>query len=304
MRFGRPLRRRFGCLSVLIIFVLVATAVAFFRRAGAQERPYETYSDIAYAVQPNSDPDRTSLDVYAVSNAASLPVMVFVHGGGWAFGDKTYVQEKPAYFTSQGFVFVSINYRFVPDIQFPTNVQDVADALVWVRDHIADYGGDPERLFVMGHSAGAHLAALVATDERYLQQAGGDASMLDGVVLLDGAGYDLPLQITQAGRREQRIYEEAFGSDPALWEEASPITYVASGIGIPPFLIIHIADRDASRVQAQGFAAALNDAGVEAIVYEADGKTHGTLNRELGLPGDEPTEWVRTWLAERLASGQ
>ena len=91
--------------------------------------------------------------------------MVYVHGGGWKRGDKSRVGEKVEFFTGRGWVFVSVNYRLLPEGAHPANVNDVARALAWVHDHATDYGGDPDRLFLMGHSAGAHLAALVATSE-------------------------------------------------------------------------------------------------------------------------------------------
>lgn len=111
--------------------------------------------------------------------------MIFVHGGGWRRGDKSAVVRKAAFFTGDGWLFVSVNYRLVPEGRHPTNVQDVANALAWVHNHSAEVGGDPDAICLMGHSAGAHLASLVATDERYLENAGHSLGILNGVIALD-----------------------------------------------------------------------------------------------------------------------
>src|SRR5882672_3349922 len=106
---------------------------------------------------PYADPahERQVLDVYSPRDAKNLPVVFWIHGGGWQTGDKTGVQMKPKVFVDQGFVFVSTNYRLLPSVDMATIVRDVARSLRWVHDHIAEHEGDPKRLLIMGHSAGA-----------------------------------------------------------------------------------------------------------------------------------------------------
>src|SRR5262245_38608309 len=125
----------------------------------------KTYRDLAYAKPKN---ERQTLDVYTDADAKNQPVVVWIHGGGWQAGDKSDVQKKPQAFTGRGFVFVSVNYRLLPDATIKQMAEDVAKAIRWTHDHAKDYGGDPDTIFVMGHSAGAQLAALVCTDDRYL----------------------------------------------------------------------------------------------------------------------------------------
>jgi len=122
--------------------------------------------DIAYAEPRN---ERQLLDVYAPESGANLPVVVWVHGGGWMRGSKEQVDHKPAAFTSRGYVFVAMNYRFVPNVKMEDIVRDVAKSAGWVQKNIARHGGNPKRIFLMGHSAGAQLAALLCTDPRYLK---------------------------------------------------------------------------------------------------------------------------------------
>src|SRR5688500_1112072 len=119
-------------------------------------------SNIPYAEPAH---ERQVLDIYAPDDAKNLPVVFWIHGGGWQTGDKTSVQLKPRVFTERGFVFVSTNYRLLPQVEMGVLIRDVAKSLGWVHKHIAEHGGDPQRIFVMGHSAGAQLAALLCIDD-------------------------------------------------------------------------------------------------------------------------------------------
>jgi arylformamidase len=250
--------------------------------------------DIAYS---EAGGDRTRLDVYAPGEGTGHPVVVWIHGGAWQIGDKANVQTKPKAFNGQGYVLVSINYRFHPAVTYKEQAGDIAGAVRWVREHAGDHGGDPNRIFLMGHSAGAHLAALVGTDDRYLEKAGLKLGDLSGVVLLDGAGYDIPRQIRQALLpRMKTMYTTVFTEDEARQRDASPITHVAKDKHIPPFLILHVASRRDSKAQSEALAANLREVGVEAKVVPAEGKTHATINRELGQPDDAPTRAVFEFL--------
>src|SRR5436190_22641432 len=144
---------------------------------------------VAY-VEPKSE--RQMLDLYAPANGSDHPVVVWIHGGGWRQGDKRGVQQKPQAFVDKGFVFVSTNYRFVPQVTVKEMTGDVARAIRWAHDHAKEYGGNPNSIFVMGHSAGAHLAALVCTDDRYLNTEGLSLSIIKGCVPVDTAAYDIP----------------------------------------------------------------------------------------------------------------
>ncbi len=137
-----------------------------------------------------------SLDVYAPAQGADHPVVVWIHGGGWHKGDKAAVQEKPRAFVERGYVFVSIGYRLMPQAKGPAEqADDVAAAIAWVHKHTREYGGSPERIFVMGHSARAHLAALVCTDDTYLKRHGLSLANTAGCVPVDTAVYDVPAQV-------------------------------------------------------------------------------------------------------------
>ena len=121
-------------------------------RIKSDERPGPVRRDIPYASPGH---ERQVLDVYSPPGAKDRPVVFWIHGGGWQTGDKSSVQVKPRAFMDRGFVFVSTNYRLLPGVDMETIVRDIARSIRWVHEHVAEYGGDPERLLVMGHSAGA-----------------------------------------------------------------------------------------------------------------------------------------------------
>ena len=246
----------------------------------------KVHRDLPYAGTNN---ERQALDVYAPAEGKGHPVVLWVHGGGWQAGKKADVQAKPQAFVDKGFVFVSSGYRLLPEATIKEMAGDLAKALRWVHDHAKEYGGDPDRIFVMGHSAGAQLVALICTDHRYLKAEGLSPSILKGCVPVDGDTYDVPLQIATVVERTAAVYRQKFG-DEDHQKDLSPVTHVSRGKGIPPFLILHVAEHPETRGQSQRLVEALKEAGVSARAYPAEAKDHGTINSDLGKPGDVPTK--------------
>jgi len=276
--------------SYLAVNLLLVTAVGIAAEPKVQR-------DIAYAEPKN---ERQTLDVYAPAEGADHPIVVWIHGGGWRQGDKRGVQAKPQAFVDRGIVFVSINYRFVPQVTVKQMTGDVAKAIRYVHDHAKEYGGNPNSVFVIGHSAGAHLAALVCTDDRYLKAEGLSLSIVKGCVPVDTAAYDIPQRFAFFGAAKSSEGKAIFGDDEASHQELSPITYVGSVKHIPAFLILHVADRPDSTAQSQQFAKALQKVGVSATAVPGEGKTHGTINSELGLAGDKPTQALFEFVKQQL----
>ena len=243
--------------------------------------------DVQYARVPGAAPRLTSLDIHAPKDARGLPVVIYIHGGGWTTGDKARVGAKPAYFTSRGFVFVSINYRLLPAVDLLTQLQDSANAIGWVAKHIAKYGGDPRRLHLFGHSAGAHHVAILATNERFLSKAGVEPARLKSALVLDTQALDVP---TLMRRNVSPIYERAFGRDPALWQQVSPLHHVAKAKHIPPFVLVVAENRLPKLRQARAFQEALREADTRCELVEAPQHTHASLNRAIGVQSDRVTQ--------------
>lgn len=243
--------------------------------------------DVAYETVAGVAPNLLSLDVYPPAHGCPAPVVVWVHGGGWRIGDKrNQLTDKIRLFNDAGYVLVSVNYRLTDGasptpVRYPTHNEDVATATAWVHDHIAVYGGDPERLALVGHSAGAQIAASVATDERYLAAHGLGLDALRCAAPLDTEGYDVS---AEAGRGNP-IYLAAFGDDPATWADASPLLHVAPGKGIPPFLVVERGTVRRRRA-AETFAQRLRDAGVDATMLDAGTSSHADVNARIGASGD------------------
>lgn len=246
--------------------------------------------DIAYAEPRN---ERQLLDVFAPDSGANLPVVVWAHGGGWMRGSKEQVDHKPKAFTSRGYVFVAMNYRFVPNVKMEDIVRDVAKSVGWVHKNIGKYGGDPKRIFLMGHSAGAQLAALLCTDSRYIEAEGVKRSNIIGCVPVDGDTYDVPLQVATATARQKSLkqarpkmgHPEKFG-DVAKQRELSAVNHVAPKRGIAPFLILHVAEHTDTSAQAHRLWEALDRAGIRAQLVGAENSEHVKLDRDIGLDGD------------------
>jgi acetyl esterase/lipase len=238
--------------------------------------------------------ERQVLDVYTPESPGRgrLPVMFWIHGGGWQVGDKGDVALKPKVLTQRGFVFVSTNYRLLPDVEMDVLVRDVAKALGWVYRNIAKYGGDPQRIFVGGHSAGAQLAALLCIDDRYLKEEGVSFDVLKGCVPLDGDTYDIPKIIMTAELR-QALYggpmpafghRQKFGNDPKKHVDFSAVTHVANDKGIPPFLLLYFSGNPDTSAQARRLEAVLKQAGIPSQAYGKGDTNHGRLNDDLGKP--------------------
>ncbi len=258
--------------------------------------------DVSYSQMGH---ESQTLDIYLPENSGEpAPVMIYVHGGAWAIGDKARVHLKDDVFNQAGYIFISINYRLYPDATWDEMAADVALSIAWVHEHISAYGGDPERVFLMGHSAGAHLVSLVATDEQYLQNARLDLDALSGVVSLDTRAYNIPA-LAEDEETLPRAYAPVFGDDPQGWEAASPLFHVEAGKNIPPIAIAWSkgmagdSDNAAGREAfAREFSDALNAADVPTLLVDGSAKTHAEINRQFGESDDVDTTTVMDWLAE------
>lgn len=237
--------------------------------------------DIAYGPAP-----RHKLDVYRPADdrkeATGAPLIVMVHGGAWITGDKAaagVVTNKLTHWVTQGGVLVSINYRLVPVAGPVEQADDVARALAHIQAHAAQWGADPATLVLMGHSAGAHLVALVAADAAIAARAG--AKPWRATIALDSAAFDVTKIMAE---RHPGFYDKAFGADPAYWREASPLLRLTTQLAAPLLAVCSSQRRDACP-QAEVFAdRAATLGGARVTVLPVD-LSHGEINTLLGTPG-------------------
>ncbi|MCA9193830.1 MAG: alpha/beta hydrolase [Planctomycetales bacterium] len=245
----------------------------------------------------NDGGERHVLDVYSPLAATNekLPVVFWIHGGGWQAGDKSDVALKPKVLAERGFIFVSTNYRLLPHVSMEELIGDVAASLGWVHRNIASYGGDPNRIVVGGHSAGAQLAAILCTDDRYLDAQGVKFSSLLGCVPVDGDTYDIPKIIMTAEQRQMLYggkmftfgHRQKFGNDPEKHVNFSAVTHIAQGKDIPPFLLLYFTGNPDTTAQARRLAEVLKSANIPVTIYGKQNSNHSQLNNELGIQ-DEP----------------
>lgn len=225
---------------------------------------------VAYGAHP-----RQKLDVYAPDGARKgLPVVLFIYGGSWNSGDRGDYAFVGRALASQGFVTMVMDYRLVPETVFPGFVEDAASATAWIKLHAGDYGGDPDRLFVMGHSAGAYIAAMVAVTPTYLREAGLSGRVFRGFVGLAGPYDFLPLDVAAT--------QTAFGTFKDL-PRTQPV--VVASAGSPPALLAH--GRDDTTVypyNTEDLAKVLRSKGVAVTERYYPGLTHAGIIVDVSRP--------------------
>ncbi|MBI2298843.1 MAG: alpha/beta hydrolase [Armatimonadetes bacterium] len=256
--------------------------------------------DLAYVTAPQVDP-KQHLDVYVPEGEEpehGWPVFVFLHGGGWVMGDRSLYGYLGRAIAGAGFLTVCPSYRLSPQVRHPEHAKDAAAALKWVQDHIAEYGGDPQRLVVGGHSAGGHLCSLVTLDRHYLTDIGGDPTLIRGVAALSGV-YDLRRMAKIRFLRESMILK-AFGDDEEAWKAASPVTCVRADA--PPFWLNNAEMDFGLERDAVAFDAALKAAGVAVERTVTRDTNHISEITRVGQAGDQTTERLLEFL-RRVTGG-
>ena len=249
---------------------------------------------VQYRQLDNVDPNLLSLDIYHSADLKNLsnslkPVVIYVHGGGWNKGDKALnMANKAALFNREGYVLVSVNYRLSPNpyeldnpnrIKYPIHNQDIAKAIKWVVDSIDQYGGDANKIALLGHSAGAHLVALTGTNERFLNEVGLGLPAIKAVAAIDSQGYDVLHQVQDSNPR----YVNAFGTDLSANRDASPLLQLDKDKGYPKFLLGKRSRAGQVNI-ADSFAQRLRKMGVEVTMVDGAIYSHAEINAAIGKP--------------------
>ena len=251
-------------LSALVVFVCVLPIEA-------QSHQVSVVKNVDYI--PNLDyPDgKDRLDLYIPKGVTNAPVILSIHGGALSEGDRAEEVFVGQRFAAAGYLTVVISYRLSPQVSHPGHIQDVASAFAWVKRNIGQYAGDPNRIIVIGHSAGAYLAALLATDSRYLAAHKLSPHDIKGIVPVSGFFW-----VEKTGVAPDRP-KDVWGTDPKAWMEASPARYLRPDL--PPVLLIYTdGDEDWRRKQNEDMAAAYRSAGNKDVtIRRIDGRTHMSM---------------------------
>ncbi len=264
--------------------------------------------DLPYRNGADADARKHRLDLFLPEDAgARWPLVVFVHGGGWTSGDKDLTVGGAdvygnigRFLARRGMGAAVMSYRLQPQVEWQAQVSDVADAVAWVHAHAEHFGGDPDAIFLMGHSAGAQLAAHVALDP-------GRGPLLGvcGLIPVSGAAYDLSDAETYALGASPRYYERRFrngGPDPGWQRRASPIRFIAAG-GLPALVLYAEDDWPALQHQARLLAAALEDARAPTRLVEIPDADHYTVVLALSRTGDPASESILDFVRDTPCRG-
>lgn len=234
------------------------------------------------------------LDVYQPDRSGGLfakkkPVVIYIHGGGWVVGDRKRVYNMPSWLTSKGYIFVALDYRKIPNTTIDGQVRDVTAAVAWARRNIRKYGGDPNRMVLMGHSAGAHLSALVAAQ--------GKANGLRGIIPNDVQAYDLLAYATKRGSIGS-MFGKAFTDEPKNWIKWSPATYARKTRRMPPHLILYSRSQgERRRSISVGYANLIRGLGTKTEIFHGTAYSHGAIAARLGRQGDAASAAIERFLA-------
>lgn len=291
LSFGAaPRTRRHRTVLGAALCALWMVTGAYGLASGPTDGAPTVIRDIVYYEGPDFHPQRHILDLYLPVEGADLPVLIFIHGGGWRSGNKSIYGYLGNTFARQGYAVVIANYRLTDgtpqQVMHPGHIEDVARSFAWVSANIGDYGGDRGRIFISGHSAGGHLVTLLAMDAGYLAAHDLTLDAIRGVMSLSGV-YDV----------RNASFAAIFG-DPEQRAQASPITHVGES-PTPPFQVLY-GDNNLPGLgpQAVEFYNALADVPSDAELIEFPGRTHTTMISRIANPGDEVAEAMLRFMSK------
>jgi acetyl esterase/lipase len=283
---------RFLLISLTTVLLGGPVAAEEPKKAPREEKlcEVEVVKDIAYNDAKDADPDKQKLDLYLPKGQKDFPVIFFVHGGTWKWGDRKQYLKLGEAFAEHGIGTVIISYRLSPKVQHPAHIQDVARAFAWTCSNIGKHGGSPDKIICCGHSAGGHLVSLLATDESYLKAEKRSFADIKGVVSMSGV-----YTIVPAG-----LLASAFGKDAEVCKKASPIYNV--GDKHPPFLLVY-AETDYLTLDwmAQKMCQALKDHKCEASLLKMADRDHISIIKKMIEAGDPTQQAVLDFVKKQTA---
>lgn len=245
------------------------------------------HRDLDYVDGVDYADDKDTLDVLMPMGATNAPVIVFFHGGALQAGDKSTGELLASTLVAEGIGVVTANYRLSPGVMDPAHLEDATAAFAWTTRHIAEYGGDPDRVFVGGHSAGAYLAALMTLDPSYLKTHGLTLSAIRGALPVS------PFLYVEETARDRP--KTVWGTDEQVWLAASVSPYV--GAGKPPMRLIYAdGDDDWRRAQNERLKTALSNAGSMVDAVEIADRTHTSIMLKMGEPGDATVKQIAAFI--------
>lgn len=226
------------------------------------------FRDIDYLTEVDYPDNKDKLDIFLPEDQENVPIIFFLHGGALRMGDKSYGEKFATRMVGLGYGVVSPNYRLSPGVQHPAHVEDATAALAWTLKNIEKYGGDPSRLYISGHSAGAYLAALIFMDKSWLEKYGLSPDQIRANLSISPFLY-----VEETAKSRPKT---VWGTKPEDWHRASVSPHIAPGIG-PTLLLYGEHDADWRKDQIERFGQAMRQLGNTVRVVEIPARTHLTL---------------------------
>jgi acetyl esterase/lipase len=250
---------------------------------GAEAIEVDEKKDISYYAGDGADPIKHKLDLFLPKGKENFPVLFFIHGGSWREFDRKDHAGVGRQFARKGIGTVVISYRLSPAVQYPAHAEDAAKAFAWTVRNIGDYGGNPKSIFVCGHSSGGHLAALLATNNRFLKAENLSREHIKGVIAISGV-YDITLGVRLGA-------PGVFSNQNRIIQDASPLVHVQGKL--PPFLICY-AEHDLLTLgsMARRFHEEIQKNKGEANIYMAANRSHVSIINELMSNPADPCRGV------------
>ncbi|MCX2451530.1 alpha/beta hydrolase [Pedobacter sp. PLR] len=251
-----------------LLYMLLAFAGQIFTSAAQ----IKVAKDIGYGQEQSKVSNQLNV-YYPADTVAKKGVVIFIHGGSWSSGKKETYWWLGRNLARKGLVGVIINYGLAPEQQYPQMAADCAAAVTWVSQHIHNYGGNPERIFLMGHSAGGHLAEFINADPEYLEAAGFKGKV-KGVILNDAFGLDMNEYLSKAEKDDNyHNFLRTFSDDPVVWTKASPLNYVQQ-IENPHLIFYGEKTYPAIQIQSERIQKQLTAQQIPSSIYVIKGKKH------------------------------
>ncbi|GAB4522660.1 MAG: hypothetical protein OHK0046_35540 [Anaerolineae bacterium] len=279
-------------IAVMVVFLFIGIALVSTQQEGSF---VETQRDIPYTIGISRD-ERQILDVYIPADVEDYPVLMFVSGGGWVDGNKDWVGNVGRTLARSGIGVVTVNHRLAPQANFQQQVSDLAEAFAWIKTRIAEYGGDPARVAIGGHSAGGHLIGLLATDPAYLQAVGYSTEDVAGVLLVS-AVLEIEQGMFSGISAMLPDAEAARAASPLILVNALQDTSAEQPPTRPPFLLLVAeSDYDALKTQAAAMQTALENANISVQSATITNRDHFNIITMIGAGDRDTTRTMLDWL--------
>ncbi len=273
---------------------LILLMFIFNYNVSVAAKSYQVTKNISYA----NEHTRQTLDIYSPkSSQQKLDVLIYVHGGSWDSGSKDTYKFMGKNFAKNNVLFVPINYRLAPEVSYQDMALDVAKAVQWVAQNIENYGGNPERIFISGHSAGAHLLALAGLDKKYFERLN-FTNPIKGMILIDAFCLDLHDYFTITAVEWAKRYYYIFSTDPERWQDASPINYI-NNANFPIQAFVGTKTYPAIMLGTDRFRVEALRLGKDIQYIQIEGKRHVGMIAQMIFPKNNMYEYILKFMRKK-----